>query len=254
MVNYTLLYRWGCVFLIVNVLIVSLNIYKNWDSNRFSSDYTIIKPNIEVAGRESSGTSESKSSYSSSERRSIQSKITISGTGKSSSRAIITTGHSSSGEGGTSSEGGRSDKLNSSEGIKEVIKWDKGWYISMYYTPVKGQLSYFNGDYSGDYTMNCHGDCLVTASGYRLKEEDKYQVIACPPPIKFGTKIMIKLPSDHPLYPNKEWTATCQDRGGAIKGKRLDLWSGIGVAGKKVQDAVWIGELSSKNASIYIIK
>ena len=47
-------------------------------------------------------------------------------------------------------------------------------------------------------------------------------MLACPPNIALGTKLRL-------VY---EWggekIAICHDRGGAIKGNRLDMWSGIG--------------------------
>ena len=46
-------------------------------------------------------------------------------------------------------------------------------------------------------------------------------VLACPPEFKFGQKVYIK----------GIGVATCHDRGGAIKGKRLDLWAGYGDVG-----------------------
>ena len=95
------------------------------------------------------------------------------------------------------------------------------WKITRYYTPVKGQTKYFSGSYSKDFYINCQGDCLVTANGYRLKEEDEFKVVACPPTIKFGTRLQIESIGE----------VICHDRGGAIKGKRLDLWAGIGQKG-----------------------
>ena len=49
----------------------------------------------------------------------------------------------------------------------------------------------------------------ITASGVRATEI----TIACPPWMEFGTKILM---GDN--------TYICQDRGGAIKGLRLDRW------------------------------
>lgn len=95
------------------------------------------------------------------------------------------------------------------------------WKITRYYTPVKGQNKYFNGSYAKDYKINCQGDCLVTADGTHLDEAMEYKVAACPPNMKFGDK----------LYIEKIGVLTCHDRGGAIKGKRLDVWAGIGEKG-----------------------
>lgn len=52
----------------------------------------------------------------------------------------------------------------------------------------------------------------ITASGHKLKAGDL--VVAAPRNISFGTKIFI------PGY----GLATVRDRGGAIKGNRLDIW------------------------------
>jgi len=52
----------------------------------------------------------------------------------------------------------------------------------------------------------------VTASGYKLQEGSK--VVAAPKNIPFGTKIYIP---DYGL-------ATVEDRGGAIKGNRIDVY------------------------------
>ncbi len=133
------------------------------------------------------------------------------------------------------------------------------WYISSYYSPVEGQTSYYTGDYKNDYNINCHGNCLSPADGGALyTQADKYQVVACPSQFPLGTKFRITLPEDHEEHPNKTWTVTCRDRGGAVrtadtnsKGQsQLDLWSGIGVVG---QDHPWIGELSSKKAIVKIV-
>jgi 3D (Asp-Asp-Asp) domain-containing protein len=69
--------------------------------------------------------------------------------------------------------------------------------------------------------VNTQGDPYVTASGHRLTEEDVNKVIACPPPYKLGTK----------FWTEHHGILTCEDRGGAIKGKRIDLWTGIGQDG-----------------------
>lgn len=111
------------------------------------------------------------------------------------------------------------------------------WKVSTYYTPVRDQLSYFLGSYERDYAMNCQGDCLITASGYRLSEKDKYKIVACPREIPLGTKFKLE-------YKDYFLDVRCEDRGGSIKGKRLDLWVGYGVSGKKYEDVVWIGKHS----------
>ena len=113
-------------------------------------------------------------------------------------------------------------KALSFEDPNELEKKSIGtWKITRYYTPVKGQKRYFIGNFSRDFRINCSGDCLVTANGYRLAEQDEYKAVACPPSLKFGTRLHIDGIGE----------VVCQDRGGAIKGKRLDVWAGIGDRG-----------------------
>jgi len=133
------------------------------------------------------------------------------------------------------------------------------WIISSYYTPVKGQSSYYNGSYEKDFEVNCHGNCLSPADGGKLlTQKDKYQIVACPKVYPLGTKFRITLPDDHPEYPNKTWIVTCRDRGGAIKmsdtnkkgQNQIDLWSGIGqIDGPHP----WIGEMSTNKANVEVI-
>lgn len=121
------------------------------------------------------------------------------------------------------------------------------WRISTYYTPVKGQLSYFLGSYEKDYNMNCSGDCFITASGYRLSENDKYKIASCPPWIPLDTRLEVSYPDGNKIM------LDCQDYGSAIIGKRLDVWVGYGEVGKRYQDSVWIGKYSSKQATVKIL-
>ncbi len=51
----------------------------------------------------------------------------------------------------------------------------------------------------------------ITASGLKVKEK---RTLACPPAYPFGTKIKIE---GYGVY-------TCEDRGGAIKGNRFDIY------------------------------
>lgn len=95
------------------------------------------------------------------------------------------------------------------------------WVVTRYYTPIPGQKRYYHGSYAADFKINCQGDCLVTASNYRLSEKDAFKVAACPKEIKFGTIINL------PHY----GAVVCRDRGGAIKENRIDLWAGIGDEG-----------------------
>lgn len=124
------------------------------------------------------------------------------------------------------------------------------WHISTYYTPVRSQETYFNGSYEADFAVNCSGDCTMTASGHRLVEADAYKVAACPPIYAFGTQIKFTLPADHAQYPNKSFVVTCRDRGGSIKGRRIDVWVGMG---KEGEPHPWIGAVSSRKALIEIL-
>lgn len=113
--------------------------------------------------------------------------------------------------------------------------------LTRYYTVLKGQKRYFNKNYKNDYTMNCSGDCFVTASGYRLKKEDAYKIAACPPNFKLGTKIYIPAIGE----------LRCEDRGGAIKGMRLDIWSGVGDEGL---DNLYNRPETSGYHKVYLVK
>ncbi|MFC4775785.1 3D domain-containing protein [Paenibacillus sp. GCM10023252] len=61
----------------------------------------------------------------------------------------------------------------------------------------------------GDGYTPSHG---ITASGERVREG---RTLACPKSMPFGTKVYL---------PKLKHTYTCTDRGGAIKGKRLDIY------------------------------
>lgn len=76
-------------------------------------------------------------------------------------------------------------------------------------------------------------DYGVTASGEVVKEN---HTIACPPNLKFGTKIYIV---------SLERMYTCEDRGAAIKGERLDIYM------ENVSDAYEFGV--KRNEEIYIL-
>ncbi|WP_096202025.1 3D domain-containing protein [Bacillus sp. FJAT-45350] len=63
----------------------------------------------------------------------------------------------------------------------------------------------------------------ITASGTTVAEN---RTIACPPEIEFGTKVFI---------PHFNETFICEDRGGLIKGKTLDIYM------EDVEDALQFG-------------
>lgn len=115
--------------------------------------------------------------------------------------------------------------------------------VSRYYSPMPGQKSYYlNRTYEADLAMNTSGDPLVTASGYRLTAQDAHRAVACPPNFKLGTRLFI------------EWigNVTCHDRWGAIKGKRLDLWAGIGEQG--LENVYRYARTYAWPKNIYLIK
>ncbi len=97
------------------------------------------------------------------------------------------------------------------------------FHLSRYYSPMPDQRRYYlHKTYEQDKKMNC-GDwsCLDTADWYHLKPGDEFKIVACPPEIKLGTRLNIE----------GVGIVTCHDRGGSIKGKRLDIWTGIGDKG-----------------------
>lgn len=95
------------------------------------------------------------------------------------------------------------------------------YQVSRYYTPVPGQQRYYRDSYEADFKVNCSGDCLVTADGYRMSPEDAGKVVACPPDLPFGTRLWVQSIGE----------VVCHDHGSAINGKRLDLWAGQGMDG-----------------------
>lgn len=96
------------------------------------------------------------------------------------------------------------------------------WGISRYYTPIPGQAKYYRpGGYEADFKVNCSGDCFKTADGTDLHEVKAFSIAACPPTMKMGTRLQIE----------GYGIVTCHDHGGAIKGKRIDIWAGIGDVG-----------------------
>lgn len=92
------------------------------------------------------------------------------------------------------------------------------WNISRYYTPVPGQSHYYRKTYEEDFAVNCQGDCFITADGTDLRSKQPMTVAACPSTMPFGTRLEIE----------GIGIVTCHDRGGAIKGKRIDVWAGSG--------------------------
>ena len=95
------------------------------------------------------------------------------------------------------------------------------WNVSRYYTPVPDQPYYYGASYEQDYSINCLNDCFKTAWGVDLRNVSPFSVVACPPEFSLGTKFIIEGIGQ----------VTCVDRGGAIKGRRLDLHAGLGIEG-----------------------
>lgn len=94
------------------------------------------------------------------------------------------------------------------------------YVISAYYSPVPGQSRYATGTYEGDIRLN--GGGVTTASGVKV-EAAQTPFVAAPKCMPFGTVLEIENLGSHVVL----------DRGGAIKGNRLDIWMGYGDVGLK---------------------
>ena len=120
--------------------------------------------------------------------------------------------------------------------------------VSRYYSPMPGQLKYYHESYKKDVEINCGlytqeqidkfenqgrkvrggilmddgtaGDCVHAAS-ISLLGRKPMTVAACPKEYPIGTRIKLE----------GIGTVTCFDRGGAIKGNRIDIWTGFGTEG-----------------------
>lgn len=91
--------------------------------------------------------------------------------------------------------------------------------LSRYYTVVTDQKRYYlNRTFEEDFKVNCQWNCFITADWHNLTDDQWWKVVACPPNIKLGSRLLI------------EWLGevTCHDRGWAIKWNRLDIWMGVG--------------------------
>jgi peptidoglycan hydrolase-like protein with peptidoglycan-binding domain len=107
------------------------------------------------------------------------------------------------------------NKANAAEGC------GTGQYvISAYYSPVPGQSRYATGTYEGDIRLN--GGGVTTASGTKVADAGG-AFVAAPPCMPYGTVLQIEGLGAHKVL----------DRGGAIKGSRLDIWMGYGDTGLK---------------------
>lgn len=73
-------------------------------------------------------------------------------------------------------------------------------------------ITWYTADYESTQKTPSDPDYKITASGTTVKQG---RTLACPKSLEFGTKVYIK-ELDH--------TYTCEDRGGAIKSGRLDIY------------------------------
>jgi peptidoglycan hydrolase-like protein with peptidoglycan-binding domain/3D (Asp-Asp-Asp) domain-containing protein len=94
----------------------------------------------------------------------------------------------------------------------QVSSYTADFICSAYYSPLPGQNRYATGTYAGDIRLNGNG--VHGASGKRVFPG----MVAAPPSFPFGTKMDIA----------GIGTTEVADRGGAIKGSRLDIWFGAG--------------------------
>lgn len=96
--------------------------------------------------------------------------------------------------------------------------FEQNFVISAYYSPVPGQARYATGTYTGDIRLNGNG--VHTADGTSVASMGG-GFVAAPPNFPFGTKMEI----------DGLGVFLVKDRGGAIKGNRLDVWMGYGDEG-----------------------
>ncbi len=119
------------------------------------------------------------------------------------------------------------------------------WSITRYYTPVPGQERYYNGwsqnygkcatknlyyigygddkhtgDYEAEACMQGSGDIFITADGTNLRDSKPFTIAACP-----------RMYLGQVLHVEQYGYVTCRDTGGAIKGRKIDVWAGIGNEG-----------------------
>jgi len=118
------------------------------------------------------------------------------------------------------------------------------WSVTRYYTPVEGQERYYNGwarnvgvckisnlyyapyggkmkgDYKAEICMQSDGEPFHTADGTDVRNVTPLSIAACPLAY-FGRTIHIE----------KIGYVRCADTGGSVKGKRIDVWAGLGNEG-----------------------
>lgn len=104
-----------------------------------------------------------------------------------------------------------------------------------YYTPVEGQKKYATKSFRGDMKLNGGGK---TSSGETPEEG---MIATDPKVIPTGTEVYI---------PELKLFAMAEDTGGDIKGKRIDVYTGIGE--KALKEALVIG--NHRMVTVIIIK
>lgn len=100
---------------------------------------------------------------------------------------------------------------------ESAFPYNKTFVVSAYYSPLPGQAHYATGSYEGDIRLNGGGVRGASGAGVNI------HMFAAPPTYPFGTKLTCP----------GIGTGVVQDRGGAIKGSRLDKWMGYGDVGLK---------------------
>lgn len=105
----------------------------------------------------------------------------------------------------------------------QQVPYTKKFVISSYYTPLQNQSRYITGSFEGDVRLN--GEGVHSADGTKVYPG----MAAASRDYPFGTKMEI------PGF----GTVAIHDRGGAIKGNRLDIWMGEGEEG--LRRALWWG-------------
>lgn len=95
---------------------------------------------------------------------------------------------------------------------------DGDYVLSAYYSPLPGQNYYATGSYASEVILN--GGGIITASGDYV-DQIPYAFVAAPDCFNFGDTILVEELGYFKVL----------DRGGAIKGNRLDVWVGYGNSG-----------------------
>lgn len=131
--------------------------------------------------------------------------------------------------------------------ITYTLKDTGTWTVTRYYTPVEGQERYLNGwkvtgqgcstknlyynpigspwkgSYTADICMQGQNDHFTTADGTNLAYAEPFTVLACPRDM-LGRKFIVEGFEEYGV-------AVCRDTGGAIVGRKIDLWVGVGQEG-----------------------